>query len=77
MEADCSGGRSSPRAVAPRGRKEGVNTFKCIKLRVFNLQYCLNRFDVTDYRLGSRFMTCNLTPSVKDRMPSAEGRRAL
>jgi hypothetical protein len=23
MEADCSGGQSSPRAVAPRGRKEG------------------------------------------------------
>jgi hypothetical protein len=25
MEADCSGGQCSPRAVAPRGRKEGRN----------------------------------------------------
>jgi hypothetical protein len=28
MEADYSGGQSSPRAVAPRGRKEGIIILK-------------------------------------------------
>jgi hypothetical protein len=36
MEADCSGGQSSPRAVAPKGRKEGRKEEKRKKERKFH-----------------------------------------
>jgi hypothetical protein len=38
MEADCSGGQSSPRAAAPKGRKEGWKEFYIHYLRYFMMR---------------------------------------